>query len=219
MNSNYLNSFILSAITATVVSSLIFFFGIRSVRVSLLHENDYDTRNKQEIRKTMIEMMGRPNVEQLPLRTAKDKKERLEAIMKDGVKEFHLLAEPIRWEYTEGKTLIAWGFNGQIPGPEIRVQEGDRVRIVFTNKLPKPTTIHWHGVDVPFEQDGVPGVTQNAINPGETYIYEFIAKPASTRFYHAHGSQAMGDEAQQLDMGLAGAFIIEPRGYQKPDKE
>lgn len=142
-------------------------------------------------------------------------------IEKNGVKEFTLTAEAINWEYIKGKTLVAWGYNGQIPGPEIRVTEGDKVRIVVINKLPKATTVHWHGVDVPNDQDGVPGVTQEAIKPGETYTYEFTAKPAGTRFYHTHGGAAMVDEAEQLDMGLSGAFIIEPKNYAvtKPDRE
>ncbi len=145
----------------------------------------------------------------------------LSAIEKNGVKEFTLTAEAINWEYVKGKTLVAWGYNGQIPGPEIRVTEGEKVRIVFTNKLPKATTLHWHGVDVPNDQDGVPGVTQKAIKPGETYTYEFTAKPAGTRFYHTHGGAAMVDEAEQLDRGLSGAFIIEPKNYatNKPNRE
>ncbi len=142
-------------------------------------------------------------------------------IEKNGVKEFTLTAEAINWEYVKGKTLVAWGYNGQIPGPEIRVTEGDKVKIIFTNKLPKATTVHWHGIDVPNDQDGVPGVTQKAIKPGETFTYEFTAKPAGTRFYHTHGGAAMVDEAEQLDMGLSGAFIIEPKNYatNKPDRE
>ena len=163
--------------------------------------------------------MGQDNQDNLPVQSPANRTERLAFAAKEGVKEFVLSAEPIRWEYAEDKTILAWGYNGQVPGPEIRVTEGDKVRIIFTNKLPKATTLHWHGIDVPFGQDGVPGVTQKAIQPGETYTYEFAAKPAGTRFYHTHGGVAMGDEAQQLDMGLSGAFIIEPRGYQKPDKE
>ncbi len=145
----------------------------------------------------------------------------LSPIEKNGVKEFTLTAEAINWEYVKGKTLLAWGYNGQIPGPEIRVTEGEKVKIVFTNKLPKATTLHWHGLDLPNDQDGVPGVTQKAIKPGETYTYEFTAKPAGTRFYHTHGGAAMVDEAEQLDMGLSGAFIIEPKNYatNKPDRE
>ncbi|MDP3726452.1 MAG: multicopper oxidase domain-containing protein [bacterium] len=216
MDKHYLNSLILSVVTAAVVSSLIFFFGMRFAGVD---PSSQDMMNGRDMAKTMKEMMGDEREEQISLKIASERKERLEPALKNGVKEFSLTAEPIRSEYANGKTILAWGYNGQIPGPEIRVTEGDRVKIVFTNKLPKATTIHWHGVDVPNDQDGVPGVTQKAIKPGETYTYEFIAKPAGTRMYHTHGGVAMGDEAQQLDMGLSGAFIIEPVDHKKPDRE
>lgn len=127
----------------------------------------------------------------------------------DGVKVFELEARPVRSEYRDGQTVAAWGFEGQVPGPAIHAREGERVRIEFTNNLPDATTVHWHGVDVPFEQDGVPGVSQAAIEPGATYTYEFVARPSGTRFYHAHGS-SMRDEARQLDMGMSGPLIIEP---------
>ncbi|MFY9228282.1 MAG: copper oxidase [Candidatus Microsaccharimonas sp.] len=136
----------------------------------------------------------------------------------NGTKYFTLNAEPVRWEYQKGKSIVAWAFNGQVPGPEIRVTEGDKVVITFNNKLPKGTTIHWHGLDLPNNMDGVPGITQEVVKAGESFTYEFTATPAGTRFYHTHGSM-MGDEAQQSDMGLSGAFIVEPKGYQKPDKE
>ena len=146
----------------------------------------------------------------LPLRTPKDRIAALPFVMKDGVKEFHLDAQEFRWEYAEGKWVHAWGYNGQIPGPEIRVNEGEKVRVIVKNSLPDATSVHWHGVDVEWKADGVPGVTQLAILPGEEYTYEFTAKPAGTKFYHTHGNTHM-TAAQQLDMGLSGAFIIEPK--------
>ena len=170
-----------------------------------------------DMQNAMRSMMGTKNSRDLPLKTASDQKP-LEPTVKDGVKEFTLTAEPIRWEYSKGKTITAWAYNGQVPGPQIRVTEGDKVRITFTNKLPKATTVHWHGLDVPNSMDGVPGVTQDAIQPGKSFTYEFTATPAGTHFYHTHGSK-MGDEAQQSDMGLSGALIVEPKDYQKPDKE
>lgn len=132
-------------------------------------------------------------------------------VERGGVKEFRLSAEPVRWEYARGRTVEAWAYNGRVPGPEIRVSESDPVRIIFTNRLPTPTTIHWHGLHVPAAQDGMPGIGQRPIQPGETFTYEFVARPAGTRWYHAHGS-AHGDEAAQLDMGLAGPFIVEAAG-------
>lgn len=154
----------------------------------------------------------------LPVRSYEDSIERLEPTEVNGVKEFQLTAEHIMWEYANGEILESWGYAGQLPGPEIRVTEGDRIRVVFENKLPVATTVHWHGVDVPNEADGVPGVTQDPIEPGETFIYEFTAKPAGTKIYHSHGSHH-GDENIQMDMGLAGPLIIEPPDYQAPDKE
>ncbi|MEK7636268.1 MAG: multicopper oxidase domain-containing protein [Patescibacteria group bacterium] len=148
----------------------------------------------------------------LPLRTPKDRIATLPFVMKDGAKEFRLDAQEFRWEYAEGKWVHVWGYNGQIPGPEIRVNEGEKVRVIVKNSLPSGngTSVHWHGVDVEWEADGVPGVTQLAILPGEEYVYEFTAKPAGTKMYHTHGSTHM-TAAQQLDMGLSGAFIIEPK--------
>ncbi len=154
----------------------------------------------------------------LPIRSYKDAIERLEYEVVDGVKEFRLTAEHIVWEYADGVQLESWGFAGQLPGPEIRVTEGDQVRIIFENKLPEATTVHWHGIDVPIEADGVPGVTQDAVKPGDSFTYEFTADPAGTRYYHSHGSHH-GDEYKHVDMGLSGPFVIEPIGYQPPDKE
>lgn len=166
----------------------------------------------------MREMMGIDDMDRLPVRTPRDGAATLASAVVDGVREFRLTADPVRWEYRDGRTVLAWGYNGRVPGPEIRVTEGERVRVIFTNALPKATTIHWHGLDVPNNMDGVPGLTQAPIAPGATYTYEFTATPAGTHFYHTHGS-VHGDEAQQLDMGLAGAFIVEPRGERTPSRE
>ncbi len=153
----------------------------------------------------------------LPVRTAAERITRLPyTVAVDGAKEFELTAEPVLWDYGNGTVIESWGYNGQLPGPEIRVTEGDLVRITFTNHLPVATTVHWHGVDLPNAMDGVPGYTQDPVQPGESFVYEFNAHPAGTRFYHTHGSHH-GDEALQMDMGLAGAFVIEPRDFDAPD--
>lgn len=146
--------------------------------------------------------------ESLPLRT--DRQERAEFTMDGDVKVFTLTAEPIRWELLDGTWVTAWGYDGQVPGPEIWVDQGDQVRIELTNQLPAPTTIHWHGIDVPNEMDGVPGVTQDPVEPGETFVYEFQAQPSGTFWYHSHF-----DDARQQDMGLGGAFVI--RGQDEDD--
>ncbi|GAB4453099.1 MAG: multicopper oxidase family protein [Anaerolineae bacterium] len=100
--------------------------------------------------------------------------------------------------------FLAWTYNGLPVGPELRVTEGDRVRITLANNLPDPTTIHWHGIPVPNAMDGVPGMTQPAVQPGQSFVYEFDALPAGSYWYHPH-------VAHQLDRGLVGAFVIEPK--------
>jgi FtsP/CotA-like multicopper oxidase with cupredoxin domain len=98
-----------------------------------------------------------------------------------------------------------WTYNGSIPGPEIRVKQGDRLRVTLTNRLPVSTTIHWHGIRLPNAEDGVAGITQDAVRPGETYTYEFVAKDAGTFMYHSHQ-----DTLAQMLKGLYGALIVEP---------
>ncbi|MBI5310876.1 MAG: copper oxidase [Actinobacteria bacterium] len=130
---------------------------------------------------------------------------------RDGATEFRLIARPVWWNILSRQRVAAWAYNGIVPGPEIRVRNGERVRVKFTNKLPEPTTVHWHGVDVPNSQDGVPGVTQDPIQPGASQTYEFTARPAGDRngsgtfLYHSHF-----EEDRQMPAGLAGSLIIEP---------
>ena len=121
------------------------------------------------------------------------------------LRELTLTASEFDWEIQPGTVVKAWGYNQQMPGPEIRVKEGDRVRITLVNQLPAATTVHWHGVMVPPEMDGPAGLNQAAVEPGETFVYEFIAKPAGTRWYHSHT-----DVVNQVALGLYGAFIVEP---------
>jgi FtsP/CotA-like multicopper oxidase with cupredoxin domain len=121
--------------------------------------------------------------------------------MVDGVKEFRLIVEEIEWEMAPGMVINAWGYNGQTPGPTIEAVEGDRVRFYVTNKLPEPTAVHWHGVILPSGMDGVLGLTQPGIQPGETYVYEFDLKQHGTQMYHSHG-----DEMTQIGLGSMGFF-------------
>ena len=129
--------------------------------------------------------------------------EKLPWKMVDGAKEFHLYCEPVRRELLPGNWMDFFGYNGNMPGPIIEAQQGDRVRIVVHNHLPEPTSVHWHGLELPIEEDGVPGVTQNPIAPGETYIYEFDLHQAGTFFYHSH-------MPMQEAFGMVGFFIIHP---------
>jgi len=126
--------------------------------------------------------------------------------MKEGVKEFHLVAEPVIREFAPGMVVNCWGYNGTSPGPTIEAVEGDRVRLIVTNRLPEHTTIHWHGLILPNGMDGVGGLTQPQINPGETYVYEFTLRQSGTFMYHPHA-----DEMVQMAMGMMGMFIIHPK--------
>jgi FtsP/CotA-like multicopper oxidase with cupredoxin domain len=126
--------------------------------------------------------------------------------MNQGVKEFHLVAEPVVREIAPGMQAKLWGYNGQSPGPTIEVVEGDRVRIFVTNKLPEATSIHWHGQRLPNGMDGVSGLTQPAIPMGKTFVYEFIAQRAGTFMYHPHA-----DDMLQMAMGMMGFWVTHPR--------
>ncbi|MBA3695943.1 MAG: copper oxidase [Methylotenera sp.] len=126
--------------------------------------------------------------------------------MNNGVKEFHLVAEPVLREIAPGMKAHLWGYNGQSPGPTIEVVEGDRVRIFVTNRLPEHTSIHWHGQPVPNGMDGVSGLTQPPIQPGKTFMYEFAAKRPGTFMYHPHA-----DEMVQMAMGMMGSWITHPK--------
>lgn len=126
--------------------------------------------------------------------------------MKNGVKEFHLVAEEIEHEFAPGSRARCWGYNGTTPGPTIEAVEGDRVRILVTNRLKEHTTIHWHGLILPSGMDGVGGLSQPHIQPGETYAYEFTLRQHGTQMYHPHA-----DEMVQLAVGMMGMFIVHPR--------
>jgi len=128
------------------------------------------------------------------------------------LREFTLTAEPVRWEIQPGLVVDGWGYNGSVPGPTLRVTEGDRVRVTLVNRLPVPTTIHWHGIDVPIAQDGVPGLSQEPVEPGGSFVYEFIATNPGTRWYHSHV-----DSNMQIQLGLYGALIVDP-GQPQPEQ-
>jgi FtsP/CotA-like multicopper oxidase with cupredoxin domain len=126
--------------------------------------------------------------------------------MNQGVKEFHLVAEPVVREIAPGMKATLWGYNGQSPGPTIEVVEGDRVRMFVTNKLPEHTTMHWHGQRLPNGMDGVGGLTQPQIPVGKTFVYEFVARRPGTFMYHPHA-----DEMTQMAMGMMGFWVTHPK--------
>ncbi len=131
--------------------------------------------------------------------------------MDGDIKVFHLIAEPMKREFAPGFWVNCWGYNGSSPGPTIEVVEGDRVRIYVTNKLNEPTSVHWHGIILPNGMDGIAGLTQKSIQPGETFKYEFTLKQNGTFMYHPHS-----DEMTQIALGMMGFFIIHPRGGDDP---
>ena len=143
----------------------------------------------------------------LPVRTPDIKD--LPFSLDNGVKVFHLIAEPVKQEILPGKTIDLWGYNGSAPGPTIQVNQGDRVRIVFDNHLPEPTSMHWHGFEIPNEMDGAPGSSQDPVRPGGRFVYEFTLHQEGTYFYHPH-------MAMQEMIGMLGAFIMHPRVARAP---
>lgn len=131
--------------------------------------------------------------------------------MIDGVKVFHLVANEFEHEFAPGLKATVWGYNGHLPGPTIEVVEGDKVRIYVTNKLPEPTAVHWHGVLLPSGMDGVSGLNQAPIKPGDTFKYEFTLRQHGTHMYHSHF-----DEMIQVGIGTTGIFIIHPKEQIQP---
>jgi hypothetical protein len=135
--------------------------------------------------------------------------------MENGVKVFHLTAEVVKREFLPrnrfgpAKVVDVWGYNGSMPGPMIEVNEGDRVRVILHNNLPEDTTIHWHGLEIPIEMDGMPYISQEPIKPGGMFVYEFTLNQHGTFFYHSHG-------AMQEMMGMIGLFVIHPRKPHSP---
>ena len=135
-----------------------------------------------------------PNVPKLPYKVV------------GGVKVFHLVAEPVTRDFTEGLTVKCWGYNGSSPGPLIEVNQGDRCRFYVTNHLPEVTSLHWHGVLLPSGMDGVGALTQEPIPPGVTFRYEFTFGETGTFMYHPHY-----DEMTQIALGMSGMIVVHPR--------
>jgi FtsP/CotA-like multicopper oxidase with cupredoxin domain len=150
------------------------------------------------------EAPGRPGKDYLPVTVPNGAK--LPWKLVNGVKVFHMVAEEVDHEMAPGLKVQCWGYNGRVHGPVIEAVEGDRVRFYVTNRLPAPTTVHWHGMLLPNGMDGVGGLNQKAIPPGETYMYEFVLRQSGTVMYHSHH-----DEMTQMAMGMTGLFIIHPR--------
>jgi FtsP/CotA-like multicopper oxidase with cupredoxin domain len=153
-----------------------------------------------------MDAMHEKGVKAFPAKTEGQGNQPMEPRMEGRVKVYDLTAEELQWEVEPGKKVKAWAYNRQVPGPQIRVREGDRVRVNLTNKLPESTAIHFHGLELPNDQDGVPFITQPPVKPGEKYTYEFTVPNAGSHMYHSHHNAT-----DQVGRGLLGAFIVHPR--------
>jgi manganese oxidase len=153
-----------------------------------------------------MDAMHERGIKAFPAKTALQGNQPLEPKMVAGVKVFDLVAAPVQWEIEPGKFVAAFAYNGMVPGPAIRVREGDRVQINLVNNLDQSTAIHFHGLELPNDQDGVPFITQPPVKPGESYTYKFTVPNAGSHMYHSHHNSA-----EQVGRGLLGAFVVEPK--------
>jgi FtsP/CotA-like multicopper oxidase with cupredoxin domain len=135
-------------------------------------------------------------------------------VLKEDDNEFTIVAKEAKHSLTKEVSVNAWTFNGSVPGSQIRVKQGEEVKITLKNELPKPVTIHWHGITVKNEMDGIPGITQNAVQPGESFTYTFTPEDPGTYMYHTHQNGV-----KQMDKGLAGSFIVEPKKTEELDRD
>lgn len=129
--------------------------------------------------------------------------------MDGDIKVFRLTAHVLKLQIAPQKTIDVWGFNGSAPGPTIQVTQGDKVRVVFKNELPEPSSMHWHGFEDQLANDGMPGISQEPVKPGQSFVYNFVIKQEGTFFYHSH-------MAMQEMAGMLGAFIMHPKTPYRP---
>ncbi|MDP9178672.1 MAG: copper oxidase [Gemmatimonadota bacterium] len=162
-----------------------------------------------------MDNMHEAGVKAFPAKTAGRGNQPLAPRIEKGVKVFELTAEKIQWETTPGQKVEAWAYNGQVPGPQIRVREGDRVRFILHNKLEQSTAVHFHGLELPNDVDGIPFITQPPVKPGQSYTYEFTVPRGNfgSHMYHSHHNAA-----QQVGLGLLGAFLVDPKNPSKIER-
>jgi FtsP/CotA-like multicopper oxidase with cupredoxin domain len=156
----------------------------------------------------VMDKMHEAGIKAFPAKTAGKGNQPMPPRIEKGVKVFELTAEKIQWEVAPGQKVEAWAYNNQVPGPQIRVREGDRVRVILHNKLDQSTAMHFHGLELPNDVDGVPFITQPPVKAGESYTYEFTVPEGNhgSHMYHSHHNAA-----QQVGLGMLGAFLVEPR--------
>jgi len=160
-----------------------------------------------------MDAMHEMGVKAFPAKTQGRGNQLFQPRMQGGVKVYDLTCSEVEWEVEPGRTVKAWAYNGQVPGPQIRVREGDRVRVNLKNELPQSTAVHFHGLELANAMDGVPFVTQPPIKPGESFSYEFVVPNSGSHMYHSHHNAAY-----QVGMGLLGAFIVEPKDARNEPK-
>jgi FtsP/CotA-like multicopper oxidase with cupredoxin domain len=160
-----------------------------------------------------MDAMHEAGIKAFPAKTAGKGNQVMAPRMVGGVKVFELTCSELDWEVETGRTVKAWAYNKQVPGPQIRVREGDRVRVIVKNELQESTAVHFHGLETPNDQDGVPFITQPPIKPGASHTYEFTVPNSGSHMYHSHHNAA-----RQVGNGLLGAFIVEPRDISREPK-
>ncbi len=153
-----------------------------------------------------MDAMHEQGIKAFPAKTAGLGNQLLPPTIVAGVKVFEITAKKIQWETEPGHFVEAWAYNNQVPGPQIRVKEGDRVRVVLHNQLPESTAVHFHGLELLNAMDGVPFITQPPVKPGQSFTYEFTVPNLGSHMYHSHHNSA-----KQVGLGLLGAFIVEPK--------
>lgn len=152
-----------------------------------------------------MDAMHEKAMKAFPAKTAGKGNQILTPRIERGVKVFELTAKKIQWETEPGHLVEAWAYNDQVPGPQIRVKEGDRVRVILHNELPESTAVHFHGLELPNAMDGVTFITQPPVKPGQSWTYEFVVPNPGSHMYHSHHNSA-----KQVGLGLLGSFIVEP---------
>jgi len=164
-------------------------------------------------RAEQMDAMHEKGIKAFPAKTEGKGNQLLAPRLVNGVKVFDITCKVVQWEVEQGKKVEAWTYNGVVPGPQIRVTEGDRIRMIVKNELPESTSVHFHGVEMPNAMDGVPFITQPPIKPGETFTYEFVVPNSGSHMYHSHHNAA-----KQVGLGLLGAFVVAPKRARAVEK-
>jgi FtsP/CotA-like multicopper oxidase with cupredoxin domain len=160
-----------------------------------------------------MDAMHEAGIKAFPAKSKGQGNQVLQPVMDGRTKVYNLTARKIQWETAAGQSVTAFAYNDQVPGPQIRVKEGDKVRVILKNELPESTAIHFHGLELPMAMDGVPFITQPPVKPGQSFTYEFVVPNAGSHMYHSHHNSA-----SQVSLGLLGAFIVEPKNPQQIER-